>query len=176
MRAPVPGHDPAGRVERPDHLTLRVDPATALTAVGGCCVVLGGLVAAVSGPLDLARGSWLAAYLVLVGGVAQYAMGQARVRYGEGVRQPGRGWIQLGGWNLGGVAVIAGTFTAEPLMVDAGSALMVATLVIALRATRPAARSVGRPSFLWFWGYRTLLLVLAVSIPVGMLLSHLRHS
>ncbi len=52
------------------------DPARLLVVVGTCCVVLGGFVAAVTGPLTLADGSWLAAYLVLVGGLAQCALGQ----------------------------------------------------------------------------------------------------
>ena len=71
---------------------------TMLTATGICSVALGGLVAAVAQPLDLAHGSWLAAYLVLVGGVAQGAMGQARFRRPDvrpaallsAVRGPGR--------------------------------------------------------------------------------------
>ena len=51
-----------------------------LTATGIGSVVLGGLVAAVTEPLDLTHGSWVAAYLVLVGGVGQGAMGRARLR------------------------------------------------------------------------------------------------
>lgn len=50
----------------PEDFTVK-DPATILTATGVGCVVLGGVIAAVTGPLDLAHGSWLAAYLVLVG-------------------------------------------------------------------------------------------------------------
>jgi hypothetical protein len=47
-------------------------PAEILIFVGASCVVLGGLVAAFTGPLQLTDGSWLAAYLVLVCGEAQY--------------------------------------------------------------------------------------------------------
>ena len=52
--------------------------AVAFGAVALLCVVAGGLVAAVTGPLRLEHGSWAAAYLVLVGGVAQGALGIAQ--------------------------------------------------------------------------------------------------
>jgi hypothetical protein len=156
------------------------NPATVLTAIGVCSVVLGGLVAAVTGPLDLAHGSWLAAYLVLVGGVTQCAMGQALLRRPD-VIQPRRSWAQIGCWNVGNAVVIGGSLAGEPLVVDFGSALLVITLAIAFHAARPSAGTATRPaaggaSPLVDHAYRTLLLVLAVSIPVGMALSHLRHS
>lgn len=155
----------------------RVNPATAMTAIGACWIVLGGLVAAVTAPLDLAHGSWVAAYLVLVAGVAQFAMGHARIRH----RQPGQpsvwGWVQIGAWNLGGALVIAGALTGEPPVVDVGSGLLVAALAIALHASLPPAQPTGSQIRPWRdWEYRTLLLMVAVSIPVGVVLSHVRHS
>lgn len=151
----------------PDHLTVK-DPAAVLTAVGVCCVVVGGLIAAVTGPFDLSQGSWLAAYLVLVGGVAQCAMGQARMWQPEVTQARRWGWIQIGSWNLGNIAVVVGTLTGVPSVVDLGSMVLVVALVIALHATRIASGTA-------YWIYRALLLVLAVSIPVGIVLSHLRH-
>ena len=156
---------------------FRPDPATVLTTIGACCVVLGGLVAAVTGPLDLAHGSWLAAYLVLVAGVAQYAMGQSRRRRPD-VLPPRRGWAQIGCWNVGNVLVIGATLAAEPLVVDLGSILLVIALAIALRAAQPdgaaAHSATGWAPALFDRAYRMLPLVLAVSIPIGMALSHWR--
>ena len=76
--------------------------------------------------------------------------------------------------------MIGGTLTGEPVAVDLGSVLLVMALAIALRAARagagPAAHPTGsRMSPFFDRAYRTLLLVMAVSIPVGMALSHLRH-
>ncbi|WP_101600536.1 hypothetical protein [Brevibacterium sp. Mu109] len=137
--------------------------------------MIGGLVAAVTEPLDLAHGSWIAAYLVLVGGVAQCAMGYARTR--RPCLTGWWGWGQVGAWNLGNVLVIAGTLASEPPVVDVGSALLVAALVIALQATRPATGRTATGSVTWIeWVHRILLLILAVSILVGILLSYLRHS
>lgn len=162
-----------------------VDPATVLTSVGVLCVVLGGLVSAVTAPLELAHGSWAAAYLVLVGGVAQCAMGLSRARHPDAVQSPSWAWGQIAAWNLGNVVVIGGTLVGEPWMVDVGSVLLVIALAIALHATRSvpalAAQSPAhstRPSVpAWVeQGYRLLLLVMATSIPIGIVLAHIRHS
>lgn len=149
----------------------RLDPATVLTAVGAGSVVLGGLVAAFTGPLELARGSWLAAYLVLVGGAAQYTMGRARSPRSDMSPPQRSSWAQVGCWNGGNALVIGGTLAGAPPLVDLGSALLVVALVIAFRAACS-----GRLSPLIDRAYRAMLLVLALSIPVGVVLSHLRHS
>lgn len=168
--------DPGTRPPFERGVGLPRDPATVLTAVGVGCVVLGGLVAAVTGPLELGHGSWLAAYLVLVCGVTSVAMGQAR-RHHPGQSQRTRwGWAQLGSWNLGNALVIGGTLIGRPSLVDVGSVLLVAALAIALHATRRRVGSAGRRPSRADRAYRILLLVLAVSIPIGIILSHLRHS
>lgn len=147
--------------------------AIAMQAIGLAAVVAGGLVAAVTDPLDLERGSWVAAYLVLVAGVAQGAMGAARRHHPE--REPSRrlGWTQLVAWNAGSLAVVVGTLVGRPLLVDAGSVLLGAALIIAFAAARtgPAELPVRR----WFFAYRLVLIVLVVSVPIGMVLSHVRH-
>lgn len=152
----------------------RRDAGLAMIVAGGACVVIGGLVAAITGPLDFSHGSWLAAYLVLVGGAAQYAMGRVRGWRVEADRSPSRAWAQFGGWNLGNAFVIAGTLVSAPLVVDAGSLLLVFALLVAFRAALPARGTSASP--LLIWTYRILLLVLIVSIPVGMVLSHLRNT
>lgn len=156
----------------------RPDAALALVVVGAFFVVVGGLVAAVTGPLDFADGSWLAAYLVLVCGVAQYAMGRIRLWQGsEGSGTQSPAWWQFGSWNLGNAAVIVGTLVVGTLMVVAGSAMLIFALAIALRATWLAALPPSGPvGTLSLWTYRALLVILIVSIPVGILLSFLRNA
>lgn len=141
----------------------------ALFAAGVACVVAGGFVAAFTGPLDLAKGSWAAAYLVLVCGTASCAIGAAEDRL---VRRPMSvplAWTQAGAWAAGNAAVIAGTLTRLPPVVDVGAALLVAVLGIALARTRGAAPGVATQV------YRLVLVVLLASIPVGILLAHLRN-
>lgn len=138
---------------------------------GAAAVVLGGLTAAVAEPLALAKGSWAAAYLVLVVGVAQIAMGSARQRWNRDDSDAG-GWAQFTMWNLGNVAVIIGTATSAVLVVFAGAALLVVALVLAILATFGIEGGHARTMLL---GYRALLVLLGISIPVGMVLSAIRN-
>ena len=133
-------------------------------------VIAGGLTAAVTGPLGLEHGSWSAAFQVLVGGVLLGVLGIAQ--YGLAARAPGRAVLlaELLAWNLGGLAVIGGTVLGAPLLVDAGGALLVVTMVLMLRAVGRRAQG---PAWL-LWVFRAALVLTAVSIPVGLVLAHLR--
>ena len=53
--------------------------------VGTTCTIAGGLVTAVSRPTDFGHGPWLAAYLVLVGGVGQIGLGAGQALLTGGV-------------------------------------------------------------------------------------------
>ncbi len=142
-----------------------------LIALGGVQVVAGGLVAAVTGPLDLSRGSWLAAYLVLVGGVAQYVMGSVGTGLDLGVAP--WAWVQPVGWNVGNAGVVTGTLADEPLIVDAGAVVLLVALVTALASTRGAAPTT-HPGRWLLLGYRLVLLAVAAGLPVGVVLAHIR--
>lgn len=144
-----------------------VDP---LRICGVAWVVFGGLVAALTGPLALEHGSWVAAYSVLVAGVAQNALGT--VQSALLLRRPSRGTIvaELAGWNAGSVAVIGGTLIRMPLIVDVGGLLLVMALAVMIRTVRGRGRG---PQWA-LWTYRFLLAVILISIPIGLLLAHLR--
>ncbi|MDR2998226.1 MAG: hypothetical protein LBU78_08915 [Microbacterium sp.] len=148
----------------------RPDAGLGLRVVGVVMVVLGGLIAAVTGPLELEKGSWASAYLVLVAGVAQVAMGLALRRWGGGA---GAAWWQFVLWNIGNAAVVLGTLLASPVGVFAGSAALIAALVLAFLA---ALRTPINRDRMLLTGYRLLLALLAVSIPVGMVLAIIRHT
>jgi len=144
--------------------------AVAFFIVGVCSVVAGGLVAAVAGPLALTSGSWVAAYLVLVCGVAQCAFGAAQVSL---ARRPLTGadfWTTLGCWNVGSAAVIVGTLIRQPIVVDVGGALLVVALIMLLRSVTPSPTR-------WrtlLWLYRAMIVILLVSIPIGLTLATIR--
>lgn len=144
--------------------------AIAFGAVALICVLAGGLVAAVTGPLHLEHGSWAAAYLVLVGGVAQGALGIAQYFLAA---QRFVGWrviAELVAWNGASAAVIGGTLVGNPWVVDAGGAMLVVSLALMFRTVHWRSAMSG-----WVpWGYRALLLVIAVSIPIGLVLAHFR--
>lgn len=139
-------------------------------AIGLFCIVAGGLVAAVTGPLRLEHGSWAAAYLVLVGGVAQSTLGAGQ--YVLAPRLPAR-WVagvELAAWNGGSVAVIGGTVLVNPWIVDFGGLLLVVALAFMIGVTRGST-----PDSRWLiWVYRTVLATIVISIPIGLMLAHLR--
>jgi hypothetical protein len=59
---------------------------------------------------------------------------------------------------------------ASPLLVDAGGVLLVVAMVLMLRAVGRRAQG---PTWL-LWVFRVALVVTAVSIPIGLVLAHLR--
>ena len=137
-------------------------------AWGFACVALGGLVAAVTGPLELEKGSWLAAYLVLVAGLAQIVLAGQR-QYFDAVAAGTTGFhLRVTLWAGGSLLVMAGSLAHAPFVVDAGGA----ALVVALAAALWNVRSARRRGLAQLAG--AFYAVLLVSIPVGLVLAHLR--
>ncbi|MCE7483370.1 hypothetical protein LZG07_15775 [Microbacterium profundi] len=138
--------------------------------LGTASVVVGGLVSAATGPLQLAHGSWAAAYLVLVNGVGQVALGKAQEALAPRAPSPGVLVTQLAAWNGGSAAVIGGTLVRVPLIVDAGGLMLVIALSLMIRTVGG-----GTAGPRWArWTYRLLLIILLVSIPIGLVLAHMR--
>lgn len=140
----------------------------AFAILGVLCIVGGGLVAASTAPLHSERASWAAAYLVLVAGVAQIALGTGQALFAESPPARRVAAAQAAGWNVGNAAVIVGTLLQVLIVADVGSLLLLATLIRSLQAVRGS--SGGRAGRL----YRGLLVVLVVSIPTGLVLARLR--
>jgi len=143
--------------------------------IGTVSVVVGGLIAAVSRPLDWSYGSWVSAYLVLVTGVAQFVLGVGQDHLTERLtdhlsERPLRRrtiWTEIAGLNIGSAAVISGTLMSRPWIVDVGGLLIFIALVQALLAVR------GVPSGVLAVLYRLIIGIVIVSIPVGLVLAHL---
>ena len=137
-------------------------------ALGAGLVVAGGLVAAITAPLALAKGSWLAAYLVLVSGVAQCLLAVQDNALAATDASAVRLRTSLVGWNAANILVIVGVLTATPIVVDLGGILLLAVLIAAAVATRSHSAPVLAAL------YRVGLGLLIVSIPIGLTLAHLR--
>ncbi|MPV38675.1 hypothetical protein GB881_16790 [Georgenia subflava] len=138
--------------------------------VGSMAVIAGGLVAAVTGPASLADGSWAAAYLVLVAGVGQVALGVGQAVLAAVVPSGRRRGWELLLYNVANTAVLLGTvIDTVPLVMAGGVILLVALLLFLSGVRRTHAHR-------WqLVGYRMLLSLLAASIPVGLVLAVLRH-
>src|SRR5690554_5965721 len=143
--------------------------ATPLRIIGAVWIIGGGLTAAVTGPLNLADGSWAAAFAVLIGGVAQYTIGVVQDALAS--KRPTKRVVlaELVAWNAGCLAVILGTVTTLPIIVHVGGLSLVAALALLIVTVR------GRAEPRWaLWTYRTLLVIILVSIPIGLTLAHVR--
>jgi hypothetical protein len=133
---------------------------------GAACVVAGGLVAAASAPAHSEVGTWAAAYLVLVGGVAQIVLGFAQAVLSPERRSAVTSDLQVVLFNAGNVAVLAGTVAGVHVVGDAGSLALLAALVLSAAAVSGVG---GRAAGL----YRAIVVLLALSVPVGSVLARL---
>lgn len=135
--------------------------------VGTIGVVAGGVVAAFTGPAGWERGSWAAAYLVLVVGVAQVGMGAGQAILASHAPKWARLGLECVLWNGASGAVIVGALIEVPYLVGiAGVALLgaVGLFASAPRTTSRRYRWAAR-------GYRFVLIVLTVSTPIGIAMS-----
>ena len=137
--------------------------------MGTVCVIGGGLLAAITAHAPSEHSSWAAAYLVLVGGVAQIGLG-----FGSAVlapRVPSRtsriGIFAL--WNIGNALVMAGVLVSLNVLVDAGGIALVIALVLALRTIRHSTSPALLRRTYWL-----LAIVLGLSIPTGLVLTRIR--
>lgn len=141
--------------------------AVALAALSAALIVAGGMVAAINSATPFAHGSWLAAYLVLVGGVAQLVLGFGRLALPVPASSERLRRAQVVLWNVGSLAVAAGVLTGVAAVVTLGSAV----LLVALTCFAAGARS-GRDAHGLTIAYHLVLVVLAVSVIVGSALAH----
>jgi hypothetical protein len=133
-------------------------------AIGSACIVAGGLVAAITATSPSEHGAWAAAYLVLVAGVAQVALGLGQAWIATAPPSPDVTLVELVAFNAGNVGVMAGTLLGATWLVDLGGIVLAASLGVFLWATR---RGTGGPVAV---AYRALAAFVLVSIPVGLVL------
>jgi hypothetical protein len=140
-------------------LRAELRSTVAFVACGAILIVAGGVVAAVNSAAPFTHGSWLAAYLVLVGGAAQISLaGLVAVGSGSG---RSRGRLML--WNFGSLAVPAGVLADTTAWVTAGSVALLCALAIFAYAGLQAAQA-RHPRAV---AYLVLVVSLAASVVVG---------
>jgi hypothetical protein len=147
--------------------------AVPFTALGSACVVAGGLVAAATAPAPSTHASWAAAYLVLVAGVAQAALGLGQAALTSHVPARRRVVAQISTWNIGNAAVLVGTLTGVVPLVDLGGVILVAGLALLADGVRGRVRHDVRSQRWLLHGFRLLVVMLLVSIPIGLLLARI---
>lgn len=136
-------------------------------AIGAACIVAGGMVAALTARNPTESATWAAAYLVLVAGVAQLALGTGQALLAGEPLPPRVVTAECLLWNCANTAVLAGTLLGVEPLIDAGGGLLVVALALFAHRARDAT---GRARWLLLT-YRLLVAVLLVSIPIGLLLA-----
>lgn len=152
LRMPPPAHD-------------EVAAAAPFTVLGVVAIVAGGVIAAAVAHRPTQHLVWMVAYLVLVVGVVQYALGAGQVSLSVKAPNPGKAWKQWSLLNVGHVGVIAGTLSGSLILVCAGTACYDAAIVWLVLAVRSAQRGMQLNA------YRGLVLIMLISSLVGLALS-----
>jgi hypothetical protein len=171
VTVPSPPCD-AGTAPRSDDVVARLSATLPFVLIGSTLTIAGGLVAAVSRPTGFAHGSWLAAYLVLVGGVAQIGLGAGQAWLAEKPPSRSATMVELTTWNVGIVAVIIGTLLGTPVVTTLGAAASVGSIAIFLARSRYTRLEHPRLCVL----YRGISVIVLVSSPIGIALAWIRHS
>jgi hypothetical protein len=140
----------------------------AFLVCGGGLIVAGGVIAAVNSAAPFAHGSWLAAYLVLVGGTAQILLAGGRAALVSGGGEPDPPRFELMLWNFGSLAVPAGVLADTAGLVTAGSIALLFALALFAPAGFQAGRARRRPAI----AYLALIVCLASSVVVGSALAN----
>jgi hypothetical protein len=150
---------------------VTTQPRSDLTGAALASLVAATVAIAVFVSEPFAHGTWLVAYLVLVGFLAQLLLGrgQAALLSADGLPPPPRG-IRLAQallWNLGVVAVPVGVLAEARLAVVAGSVSLIAGLLSLWNTVRHILPGTSaRPSRLGRF-YACLLVVMTTSVFVG---------
>jgi hypothetical protein len=137
----------------------------------GAFVVASAAVAVVQATAPFARGWWLVAYLILVGGLSQLLLGSGLIALARrsAARKPGamatRAELLL--WNTGTVTVAVADLGEAPAGVLAGSVALYAALVLFAIGLRRVTITARRPPTRWLRGYALLLIVLGGSVLIG---------
>jgi hypothetical protein len=140
----------------------------AFVAVSGALIVAGGLVGAVNSAAPFAHGSWVAAYLVLVGGVAQLLLGVGCLGLPVPRLSARLRGAQLGLWNVGNAIVVGGVLLDAVGAVVVGSVMLEGALGAFAVGGGPIRRD-GRGRVIL---YRIVILGLAGSVVIGAAMAH----
>jgi hypothetical protein len=147
--------------------------ARPFVVIGAACVVAGGVVAAVSRPTDFELGPWLAAFLVLVGGVAQIALGAGQAWLVVRPSAPRRVAIEVVTWNAGAALTIVGSLASLPVVTTLGGLALLCALALFFDTVRRGnAASWSRVARRLYMGVTAVVLV---STPIGLALAWIRH-
>lgn len=144
--------------------------AAPFLVIGGLGILAGGFLSAISAAAPSYLASWAVAYLVLVVGFAQLLLGIGQDQLA--VRRPSAGLVvaEVLAFNLANAAVLVGSLASNMLLTWLGAALIVVAMGLFIWAARGSG---GRHQWLLYL-FRTMIVILLVSAPIGIVLAHSR--
>lgn len=135
--------------------------------VAGIGVVAGGLVSAAAAGAPSYTSSWAVAYLVLVVGVAQLALGVGQAHLAADPPSDQLILVEIVVFNVANIAILAGTVFDWIVLVYAGSGLFIVALALFLWAVRLAKGDHVR----LLYGFRIVVAALIISAGVGLVIA-----
>ncbi|MGH7876959.1 MAG: hypothetical protein ACRENM_04725, partial [Candidatus Dormibacteraceae bacterium] len=120
---------------------LNWSAATPFVVTGLASITAGGLMSALTASAPSRHSSWLVAYLVLVVGVAQIAVGAGQAVLARRPISPAWLTLELLAFNVGNLLVVIGTLLYRPPLVDAGGTLFGIGLILFLAGVRGSEAS-----------------------------------
>lgn len=135
--------------------------------VGTAAVIFGGLFSAATARSATYHSAWLVAYLVLVVGVAQVALGLGEWWLASRPLRFSFIWGQVVLFALGNAGVILGSLSGSTFWVDVGSAF----LLVAIGSFGWAVRSPRHRGWA-LWAFWALIGFLLASVVVGLYFAH----
>lgn len=139
--------------------------ARPFATVAALATIAGGLIAAAAAHAPSRPLVWMVAYLVLVAGAAQMALGAGRALLAAQAPGKFRITVECALLNLGNAGVVIGTLAGSLPVAAAGVLAFIASLALFLDAVRGASRD-------WrLTAYRGLLALLFASSLVGLVLA-----
>lgn len=151
-------------------MARRSRSTTPFVVIGSISIVLGGAVSAASAPSPSYTASWAVAYVVLVAGMAQLALGLGQARLA--VKQPSATMIaaEVITLNVANIAVLVGTIMIWTILTDVGGGLFIIALALFVWAVR-AAHAHNK----WMlYGFRVVIAICIVTTPIGLVIASVR--
>jgi hypothetical protein len=144
--------------------------AIPFAVIAGISIIAAGFLSAITAFSPGYTASWAVAYLILVVGVAQLALGVGQAWITE--KAPSKGLIiaQIITFNLANAATIGGTVIASIALVYFGAALFIIALGLFLWGTR----IVKSKSTFIVYGFRAIVVFLIVSAGVGLVIASVK--
>lgn len=145
--------------------------AIPFAVIAGLSIIAGGLLSAVTAFWPSYTASWVVAYVVLVVGVAQLALGAAQAWLAAEPPSTSLVVAEIITFNLSNLATIIGTLLGWIVLVYIGAALFVIALALFTWGMR-----IAKPGYLWLvYGFRAIVVILIVSAGIGMVIASIKR-